>query len=64
MSADVAGVVFKLAVKFGDEAAFDNMVSIYEKMHKSSEVAPELRIKALTAIGFGSTPELVEKYNS
>jgi len=61
LSADLAGVVFKLAVKFGDESAFDNMVKVYEKMHKSSEVAPELRIKALTAIGFGATPELVEK---
>eukprot|EP01127_Copromyxa_protea_P012138 TRINITY_DN3126_c0_g1_i1.p1 TRINITY_DN3126_c0_g1~~TRINITY_DN3126_c0_g1_i1.p1 ORF type:complete len:867 (-),score=252.09 TRINITY_DN3126_c0_g1_i1:54-2654(-) len=61
LSADLAGVVFTLAVKFGGEEAVETMISIYEKMHKSSDVAPDLRIKALTAIGFGSTPALIEK---
>jgi len=61
LSADLASVVFRLAVRNGDEATYQDMIKIYEKLHQSTEVSPELRVKALYSVSLVSEPALISK---
>jgi len=62
LSADIAGVVFKLTVKSGDDATLNSFIEVYEKLHKSSDqIAPEMLLKALSAIGAGKSEAMIQK---
>eukprot|EP01126_Amoeba_proteus_P047760 TRINITY_DN547_c0_g1_i1.p1 TRINITY_DN547_c0_g1~~TRINITY_DN547_c0_g1_i1.p1 ORF type:complete len:540 (-),score=100.11 TRINITY_DN547_c0_g1_i1:89-1708(-) len=61
LPADIAGVVFSQAVQNGTEETYNQMVSLYEKLHTSTEVGPEYRLKALMAFCLARSPELVKR---
>jgi aminopeptidase N len=57
LEADLRGVVFSTAVKFGGEDEFNKMIEIFEKVE-----SPQLKMKALTSCGLTQDPKLVQKY--
>jgi len=61
LPADLASVIFKLAVKNGDDSTFERMTKIYEQLHLSAEAGPELRVKALFCTGFVPNAEATTK---